>query len=68
MSSRHQPLNGADSDYTRTPFHVLVEDTDGGRAAFTVNAMGRHEARLLAIEEARDRGYDVVDVLEVKSV
>lgn len=66
MCSSHAPEQGADSEYVRTPFLCLVEDYDGARAQITVKAMGRNDARNQAIEAARDLGYDVAAVLEVK--
>jgi hypothetical protein len=66
MCSRHQEP-GATSEYVRTPFLCLVEDYDGARAQITVKAMGRNDARNQAIEAARDLGYEVAAVLEVRA-
>lgn len=57
--------DGAQGDWSPKPFHVLVEDSDGGRVRVTVNAIGRHDARNLAFERARDMGYDPEAALEV---
>lgn len=78
MSSRHQPLNGADSEiyvgemgetseYLYKPFRVLVEDNDGGRVSVTVTAMGRNDARNLAFEKARDLGWNPVAALRIEA-
>ena len=52
MSSRHQPTNGADSEWQPRPFRVLMEDDDGGRHNVIIRAaIGPRDA----MGQARDR-------------
>ena len=66
MSGRAQPENGADSEYIRFPYRVLVTEEVGDRFWVTVNAMGPNEAMGLAVEEAIDRGYSDVTAHDAK--
>jgi hypothetical protein len=66
---RHQPENGADSAaslvYHR--YRVHLEEELGARWWVDVpRAMGPNDARNLAIETAKDRGFFDVTALEVK--
>jgi len=52
MSGRHQPLNGADSDYSLHRYRVLMEGDDEGRIWVTVAAaMGPRDAQNQARED-----------------
>jgi hypothetical protein len=68
MSSRHQPVAGADSAeaYVLKPFRVLIEEEMGDRIWFNVNAIGRHDAEHQAKEKARDKGYFDVTALTIE--
>jgi hypothetical protein len=68
VSSRHQPVNGADSAeaYVLKPFRVLLEEEMGSRFFVKVNALGPHDAEHQACEKARDLGYYDVTALKVQ--
>ena len=57
---------GIYQEWQPRPFRVLIEDWDGGRVPIVVNAIGKHNARDLAKEKARDLGWDVVAVLSIE--
>ena len=54
-------------DLVEKPYEVLVRDNDGGRYSLRVSAIGPRGAEGTAKQVARDRGIDVVGVLEVKA-
>ena len=69
MSSRHQPLNGADSDYQLHPYRVLVEEEVGDRWWITVTAaMGKNDARNQAVDVAQSQGYYDVTALKIERI
>ena len=70
MCSSHRPEAGADSgDWLLRPYRVRVEDEVGDRFWLTVpKALGQHDARHQAIQEAAERGYSGVACLAVEEV
>ena len=53
-------------DLVERPYEVLIEDEAGGRASFTVRAIGPKGAAGTAWETAIDRGYVPLAVLKIQ--
>lgn len=61
------PTDGADAEYVRRPYRVLLTDEAGDRWTVTVRAIGKHDARNLAVEAAHDMGYVDVTALRIEA-
>jgi hypothetical protein len=69
VSSRHQPIAGADSNLVYHAFRVHVEEELGSRWWIAVpHALGPNDAKHQAIEKAIDQGYYDVTALEIEKV